>query len=76
MILPNISEFIKRHVTKREKSFFNNDLINNKEKLSNEIKNKSILVIGGAGTIGSSFIKAALRYLPTELIVVDTNENG
>ena len=76
MILPNISEFIKSHVTKREKSFFNNDLINNKEKLSNEIKNKSILVIGGAGTIGSSFIKAALRYLPTELIVVDTNENG
>jgi len=76
MILPNISDFIKSHVTKREKSFFNNDLIKNKEKLSNEIKNKSILVIGGAGTIGSSFIKAALRYLPTELIVVDTNENG
>ena len=76
MILPNISDFIKSHVTKREKSFFNNDLINNKDKLSNEIKNKSILVIGGAGTIGSSFIKAALRYLPTELIVVDTNENG
>jgi FlaA1/EpsC-like NDP-sugar epimerase len=76
MILPNISDFIKIYITKREKSFFNNDLMNNNEKLSKEIKNKSILVIGGAGTIGSSFIKAALRYLPTELIVVDTNENG
>jgi len=76
MMLPNISEFIKNYVTKRENSFFENDLINNKEKLTKEIKGKSILVIGGAGTIGSSYIKVALRYHPSELIVVDTNENG
>ncbi|MDG1974784.1 MAG: polysaccharide biosynthesis protein, partial [Flavobacteriaceae bacterium] len=76
MMLPNISEFIKNYVTKRKNSFFLNDLINNKEKLTLEIKGKSILVIGGAGTIGSSYIKAALRYHPSELIVVDTNENG
>lgn len=76
MMLPNISEFIKRYVTKREKSFFEKDLIDNKEKLTKEIKGKSILVIGGAGTIGSSFIKAALKFKPSELIVVDTNENG
>jgi FlaA1/EpsC-like NDP-sugar epimerase len=76
MILPNISEFIKSHVTKRENSFFANDLKNNKEKLIKEISGKSILVIGGAGTIGSSYIKASLRYNPSELIVVDTNENG
>ena len=76
MMLPNISEFIKNYITKRENSFFENDLINNKEKLTKEIKGKSILVIGGAGTIGSSYIKAALRYHPSELIVVDTNENG
>jgi len=76
MMLPNISDFIKNYVTKREKSFFENDLINNKEKLTAEIEGKSILVIGGAGTIGSSYIKAALRYYPSELIVVDTNENG
>ena len=76
MILPNISEFINNYITKREKSFFENDLINNKENLTTEIKGKSILVIGGAGTIGSSFIKAALRYHPSEIVVVDTNENG
>ena len=34
------------------------------------------MVIGGAGTIGSSFIKALLRYSPSELVVVDINENG
>ena len=76
MILPNISDFIKQYVTKREKSFFDNDLITNKERLTKEIRGKSILVIGGAGTIGSSFIKAALNYSPSELIVVDNNENG
>ena len=75
-MLPNISNFIKNYVTKRDNSFFENDLLNNKEKLIKEIKGKSILVIGGAGTIGSSYIKAALRYHPSELIVVDTNENG
>ena len=76
MILPNISEFIKQFVTKREKSFFEIDLISNKEKLNEEINKKSVLVIGGAGTIGSSFIKAILKFIPSELIVVDTNENG
>ena len=76
MILPNISKFIKQYVIKRDKSFFDNDLINNKERLTKEIRGKSILVIGGAGTIGSSFIKAALNYSPSELIVVDNNENG
>jgi len=76
MMLPNISKFIKHYVTKREKSFFDNDLTNNKGKLIKEIKGKSILVIGGAGTIGSSYIKAALRYHPSKLIVVDINENG
>ena len=76
MILPNISKFIKQYITKRDKSFFDNDLINNKERLTKEIRGKSILVIGGAGTIGSSFIKAALNYSPSELIVVDNNENG
>jgi len=76
MILPNISEFIKQFVIQRENSFFEIDLINNHDKLSEEINAKSVLVIGGAGTIGSSFIKAILRFNPSELIVVDTNENG
>lgn len=76
MILPNISEFISKNITNRSESFFKTDIENNFNKLESEIKDKSILVIGGAGTIGSSFIKAALKFNPSELIVVDTNENG
>lgn len=60
----------------RERSLFYTDLEANKEKLSSEIQGKSLLVIGGAGTIGSSFIKAALNFKPAKLVVVDINENG
>lgn len=35
-----------------------------------------MLVIGGAGTIGASFVKAILKFNPARLFVVDTNENG
>ena len=76
MILPNISKFIKDHITFRNESFFKEDFIKSDEKLRYEIFGKSVLVIGGAGTIGSSFIKSLIKYEPSELIVVDTNENG
>ena len=33
-------------------------------------------VIGGAGSNGSSFIKAVLRFEPRSVVVVDLNENG
>ena len=34
------------------------------------------MVIGGAGTIGSSYIKECLIYNPSLITVVDINENG
>ena len=36
---------------------------------------KSILIIGGAGTIGSNYIKQILKFKPHKIVVVDTNEN-
>lgn len=63
-------------VTKREKSMFAGDLEANKDVLSREIRGKRACVIGGAGSIGASFIKALLRFEPKQLIVVDLNENG
>jgi FlaA1/EpsC-like NDP-sugar epimerase len=35
-----------------------------------------VLVIGGAGTIGSSYIKAILKFTISKLVVIDLNENG
>lgn len=71
-----LDQFIAKYVTKRANSMFEQDLLRNKEKLGLAIKDKEVLVIGGAGTIGSSFIRALLPFEPKSLIVVDINENG
>lgn len=52
------------------------DIEANRERLTDEIAGKSVLVIGGAGTIGSSFIRAILPFRPAALTVVDINENA
>jgi len=45
-------------------------------KLLDNLKLNNILIIGGAGTIGSSYIKQILKFKPSKLTVVDINENG
>jgi shikimate 5-dehydrogenase len=72
----DIPSFINTHITKRNVSMFQRDLDDFNTEFTTEIASKSVLVIGGAGTIGSSFIKALLKFKPAKLIVVDTNENG
>lgn len=72
----NISQFISRYVTGRPNSMFVPDIEANKETLIREIEGKKVCVIGGAGSIGSSFIKAVLRFKPKSVVVVDLNENG
>ena len=72
----NLDKFIADSVTFRPVSMFVPDIEANKDKLTNEIKGKKVCVIGGAGSIGSSFIKAVLRFEPKSVVVVDLNENG
>ena len=59
-----------------KKISFDKDISKNKNILSNKICDQNILVIGGAGTIGSSYIKQLLKYKPSKITVVDINENG
>ena len=72
----NISKFISDNVTFRQKSMFLADIENNSEIIRNEVEGKSLCVIGGAGSIGSSFIRAILPFKPSKLVVIDLNENG
>ncbi len=72
----NLEKFIADSVTNRPVSMFAADIEANKETLTAEIKGKKVCVIGGAGSIGSSFIKAVLRFEPASVVVVDLNENG
>lgn len=71
-----LDKFIADYVTHRPMSMFAADIEANRETLSCAIQGKRVCVIGGAGSIGSSFIKALLRYAPSQLVVVDLNENG
>ena len=72
----NLQKFIADSVTYRPVSMFATDIEANKETLIAEIKDKKVCVIGGAGSIGSSFIKAVLRFEPASVVVIDLNENG
>ena len=72
----NVSKFIADHITGRQKSMFAADIEANRDKLRAEIEGKRVLVIGGAGTIGSSYIRAVLPFRPSKLVVVDISENG
>ncbi len=72
----NLNRFINEEVTGRASSMFLPDAKASEAELRREISGSRVLVIGGAGSIGSSFIKALLPYGPKQLTVVDLNENG
>jgi FlaA1/EpsC-like NDP-sugar epimerase len=72
----NLNNFIQTSVTKRQESLFLPEIQANSPVLSRRIEARSVLVIGGAGSIGAAFIKALLPYKPASLVVVDNNENG
>ncbi|MDD6573037.1 MAG: polysaccharide biosynthesis protein [Thermoflexaceae bacterium] len=72
----NLEQFINAKVIHRAQSMFINDIKDNQAILKEKIEGKSVLVIGGAGSIGSSFVKAILPFRPATLVVVDINENA
>lgn len=71
-----LDNFINKYVTGRPSSMFLPDIEANREAIAARTEGKSVLVIGGAGSIGSSFIKAILPFKPKTLIVADINENA
>lgn len=71
-----LDKFISDHVILRPESMFAADIKANAETLTREIKDKTVCVIGGAGSIGSSFIRAICQFQPAKLVVIDLNENG
>jgi len=59
-----------------QKINFSSTITNNQISLKKNIFKKNVLVVGGAGTIGSSYIKQILKFKPSKITVVDINENG
>ncbi len=72
----SLDAFISKCVTKRAVGLLDADLAAYHDALASELDGRRVLVVGGAGSIGSNFVKAVLRFRPTVLAVVDTNENA
>jgi len=72
----DLDHFISTFVIKRSESLLKADFLKYDNELKERINGRKILVIGGAGTIGSSYIKAILKFKIAKLVVVDINENG
>ncbi len=62
--------------TGRNTPLFSTDVARFRARLSERIAGFRLLVIGGAGSIGSATVKALIPFQPRCLHVVDQNENG
>lgn len=77
MIDFDIESFVRRYMTKRLESLLAADFARCADEMHKRIDGKRMLVIGGAGTIGSNYVKAALRgFKPSAMFVVDIDENS
>ncbi len=64
------SNIIKKYID------FSDDIKSNDKIFREKIHSKKVLIIGGAGTIASNYIKEILHFKPKKIVIVDTNENG
>jgi len=62
-------------VTGRPGSLFAGDLEASRDRVSANMRDRRILVIGGGGSIGAATVRIILDYHPSVLHVVDHNEN-
>ena len=76
MNLSNILGFMNKVIIKRRENFFLDDIKSNFNIFSTKIENKKALIVGGAGTIGSNYLKAMLQFKPAKIVVADINENS
>ena len=76
MITFDIEKFVRKYMTKRPESLLAADFAKYTAEMHAAIDGKKMLVVGGAGTIGSNYVKATLRsFRPAAMYVVDIDEN-
>jgi FlaA1/EpsC-like NDP-sugar epimerase len=74
-VMPSRSD-LARLVAQRSDSMFAPDVAQSADGIAEAIEGRRVLVIGGAGSIGSATVGEIARYKPHQLHVVDVDENG
>lgn len=72
----DLDAFIREKVTLRDRSLLAEDFARHDAAMHAQLDGARVLVIGGAGSIGSHYVKALLRFDVAKLVVVDISENG
>lgn len=67
---------LERYVVGRDRSLFADDIDDRASDLAELLEGSRILVIGGAGSIGSNTLRSILRFRPRSVDIVDQNENA
>lgn len=75
MLVSDVAE-LARAVARRPTSLFNADHDARREEVAALLRDRSVLVVGGAGTIGSATVREIAPYDPRQLHVVDIDENA
>ena len=70
MIDFDIEKFVRKYMTGREESLLKADFETFADEMHARIDGKRMLVVGGAGTIGSNYMKAALRGFKPKVMYV------
>ncbi len=71
-----MGDILTKQILKRDRSLFSSDFEMHQEKLSQSLSGSRVLVIGAAGSIGSSVAKQLSDYQLTCLHLVDVSENN
>jgi len=62
--------------TKRTESMLRSDIADHADLIRSKLAGKRVLVVGGAGSIGSATVRELVRFEPEAVHVVDQNENN
>ena len=81
--IPKISELMNEEINVNKikainiEDLLDRDPINiNSASIGNELRNKTVMVTGAAGSIGSEIVKQVLSYSPKRLILIDQAESA
>lgn len=71
----------QKQISNQVKNFDIEDLLERKpivldnKRISSQLNNKTVLITGGAGSIGSEIVRQILQYKPNQIIILDQAES-